>query len=106
MKTVNTTNSKQKKLWLIDKKKGEIIYDVTDDVNQGWWHKLGKDYGGTKRKVIRQGGEFVKTSQITGMQWFDHHSQAYNDSNRRHPQRHEQQHQHIKDTTRRTQHEQ
>ena len=31
---------KQEKLWLIDEKRGEIYYDVTDDVNHGWWHKI------------------------------------------------------------------
>ena len=31
---------KQEKLWLIDEKKGEVYYDVTDDVNHGWWHRI------------------------------------------------------------------
>jgi hypothetical protein len=35
-----TKTLKQEKLWLIDAKKGEIKYDVTDDVNHGWWHRI------------------------------------------------------------------
>ena len=31
---------KQEKLWLLDAKRGEITYDVTNDVNDGWWHKI------------------------------------------------------------------
>ena len=31
---------KQEKLWLIDAKKGLIYYDVTNDVQDGWWHKI------------------------------------------------------------------
>lgn len=45
---------KQEKLWLIDEKKGEVYYDVTDDVNHGWWHKIphgvDKDHDGVKIK--------------------------------------------------------
>ena len=80
---------KQEELWLIDNKQGEITYDVSDDVTQGWWETLGTDYGATVRQPEGQSGEFARISKTTGIQWFDHHSQAYNDSGRRHPQRHE-----------------
>ena len=53
-KDTNTETLKQKKLWLIDEKKGEIYYDVTDDVNHGWWHRIphrvDKDHDGVKIK--------------------------------------------------------
>ena len=39
-KDTNTETLKREKLWLIDEKKGEVYYDVTDDVNHGWWHKI------------------------------------------------------------------
>ena len=50
----STESLKQEKLWLIDAKKGEIKYDVTDDVNHGWWHRIphgvDKDHDGVKIK--------------------------------------------------------
>ena len=80
---------KQEKLWLIDAEKGEVTYDVSNDVKDGWWETLGTDYGATTRQQAGQSGEFARISKTTGIQWFDHHSQAYNDSDRHHPQRHE-----------------
>jgi hypothetical protein len=36
----NTEALKHKKEWLIDAKKGMIYYDVSKDVEAGWWHKI------------------------------------------------------------------
>ena len=82
---------KQEKLWLIDEKEGEIKYDVTDDINHGWWEKIpdSKEYGTITQSVNAQDGEYARISKTTGIQWFDHHSQAFNDSGRHHPQRHD-----------------
>ena len=78
---------KQEKLWLIDAEKGEITYDVSNDVNDGWWNRIGQSYGSQRSQVTVQKGEFERISPTTGIQWLDHHSQAYNDTNRHHPQR-------------------
>ena len=81
---------KQEKLWLIDEKQGEVTYDVSDDINHGWWERIGQSYGATNQQINSQGGDFNRSSTGTGvkMTWFDHHAQAYNDSDRHHPQRH------------------
>jgi hypothetical protein len=80
---------KQEKSWLIDEKKGEITYDVSNDVNDGWWERIGQSYGGTTQQINTQGGDFNRSSTGTGvkMTWFDHHAQAFNDAKRKHPQR-------------------
>jgi len=36
----NTETLKHKKEWLVDAKKGLIYYDVSNDVNDGWWKRL------------------------------------------------------------------
>ena len=36
----NTETLKQEKEWLIDAEKGLIYYDVSKDVEAGWWHKI------------------------------------------------------------------
>ena len=36
----NTETLKQEKEWLIDAKKGLIYYDVSKDVEAGWWKRL------------------------------------------------------------------
>ena len=87
-KDTPTDALKQEKLWLIDAKRGEVTYDVSNDVKDGWWATLGTDYGATTRQQAGQSGEFARISKTKGIQWFDHHSQAYNDSGRHHPQRH------------------
>jgi len=47
---------KQEKLWLIDAKQGEVTYDVSNDVNAGWWHKIphGVDTTNTKAKMRKK----------------------------------------------------
>ena len=36
----NTETLKHKKEWLIDAKKGLVYYDVSNDVQDGWWKRL------------------------------------------------------------------
>jgi hypothetical protein len=49
-----TKTLKQEKLWLIDAKRGEITYDVSNDTKDGWWHRIphgvDKDHDGVKIK--------------------------------------------------------
>ena len=72
----------------------ELTNGGADGYKGKWWETFpeSKDYGTTHPRVDVQQGEFNRSSSSTGalMQWFDHHSQAYNDhrSNRTHPQRH------------------
>ena len=86
-KNTPTDALKQEKLWLIDAKQGEVTYDVSNDVNDGWWERLGQSYGAINQEINTQGGDFVRSSTGTGvkMTWFDHHAQAYNDKFRHKP---------------------
>ena len=45
----NTETLKHKKEWLIDAKKGLVYYDVSNDVQDGWWKKLNATYFKTKK---------------------------------------------------------
>jgi len=72
----------------------ELTNGGADGYKGKWWETFpkSKDYGTTTSRVDIQQGEYNRSSNGTGslMQWFDHHSQAFNDdsSNRTHPQRH------------------
>ena len=69
----------------------ELENGGADGYKGKWWETFpqSKDYGTIKPHFETQGGDLDRKSDASGITWFDHHSQAYNDdkSNRKHPQR-------------------
>ena len=71
----------------------EILLEIggADGYKGNWWESFPQsiDYGTIKPHFETQGGDLDRKSDASGITWFDHHSQAYNDdkSNRKHPQR-------------------
>jgi hypothetical protein len=71
----------------------ELENSGSNGYNGKWWEKIpdSTEYGTITQSMDAQGGEHDRKSEASGIQWLDHHSQAYNDdkTNRTHPQRHE-----------------
>ena len=69
----------------------EIENGGADGYKGKWWETFppSKDYGTINPHFETQSGDLDRKSDASGITWFDHHSQAYNDdkSNRKHPQR-------------------
>ena len=80
-----------KKPWYIDRNGETVYFETNQDLTNRWWDTFqkSKDYASNQQRIDVCRGEFVRTSTGTGvkMTWLDHHSQAFNDSNRPHPQR-------------------
>lgn len=60
---------------------GSNGYDDGKEFHGEWWKKIpdSKEYCSIKQTVDAQRGEFDRKSEASGIQWLDHHAQAYND---------------------------
>lgn len=69
----------------------ELENGGADGYQGKWWETFpdSKEYGTLRPNFETQSGDLDRKSDASGIEWFDHHSQAYNDakSNRKHPQR-------------------
>tara|TARA_E500000318_G_scaffold78435_1_gene73338 strand:+ start:224 stop:529 length:306 start_codon:yes stop_codon:yes gene_type:complete len=66
---------------------GSNGYDDGKEFHGAWWKKIpdSKEYCSIKQTVDAQRGAFDRKSEASGIQWLDHHAQAYNDEFRRNP---------------------
>lgn len=66
---------------------GSNGYDDGKEFRGEWWKKIpdSTEYGTITQSINAQGGEHDRKSEASGIQWLDHHAQAYNDEFRRKP---------------------
>ena len=60
---------------------GSDGYDDGKDFHGAWWETIpdSKEYGTIRNSVDAQHGDYDRKSDASGIQWLDHHAQAYND---------------------------
>jgi len=65
----------------------ELENGGSNGYNGKWWEKIpdSTEYGTITQSINAQGGEHDRKSEASGIQWLDHHAQAYNDEFRRKP---------------------
>tara|TARA_B100001093_G_C26454104_1_gene853589 strand:- start:88 stop:408 length:321 start_codon:yes stop_codon:yes gene_type:complete len=66
---------------------GSDGYDDGKEFHGAWWEKIPQstEYCTIKQSVTAQRGAYDRKSEASGIQWLDHHAQAYNDEFRRNP---------------------